>query len=174
MPCSALPFPIAALQIIICFPVEKVAFPWLYGEDTLRKEERMNDTERTRIQKLQSEGLGYKKIATITGLPVNTVKTFCRRNPVLVSSQMSRQHVCRYCGKPVTQVPHKREKQFCSDKCRMAWWREHPADLNRKAFYQIKCQGCGTVFDSYGNQRRKYCSWACYNRARQEGDCHGQ
>lgn len=134
----------------------------------------MNDFERSQIMKLQQDGLGYKRIATATGLPVNTVKTFCRRNPVSVPAKTSNQPVCRYCGKPVTPVPHKKAKQYCSDKCRMAWWREHPSELNRKAFYQIKCRGCGAVFTSYGNQRRKYCSWACYSRSRQEGGKHGQ
>lgn len=133
----------------------------------------MNDIERSQVRKLQSEGLGYKRIAAITGLPVNTVKTFCRRNPGACFSSTDEQHICRYCGCPIIQVPHKKEKLFCSDKCRMAWWHEHPGDLNKKAFYQIKCQGCGTVFESYGNQRRKYCSWACYNRTRHEGGQHG-
>lgn len=47
----------------------------------------MNDFERSQIMKLQQDGLGYKRIATATGLPVNTVKTFCRRNPVSVPAK---------------------------------------------------------------------------------------
>ena len=34
------------------------------------------------IRDLQQRGLGYKKIATLTGVPVNSVKTYCRRHKV--------------------------------------------------------------------------------------------
>lgn len=47
----------------------------------------MNDFERSQIMKLQQDGLGYKRITAATGLPVNTVKTICRRNPISVETQ---------------------------------------------------------------------------------------
>ena len=40
----------------------------------------MTDIERAQVMKMQREGLGYKRIATVLSLPLNTVKTFCRRN----------------------------------------------------------------------------------------------
>ena len=37
----------------------------------------MNSEEKKRIVYLQSQGLGYKRIASTLGLPVNGVKSFC-------------------------------------------------------------------------------------------------
>jgi hypothetical protein len=48
----------------------------------------------------------------------------------------------------------------------MVWWREHPENLNRKAVYHFVCGYCDVAFDSYGNNRRKYCSHACYAGAK--------
>ncbi len=60
-------------------------------------------------------------------------------------------------------------QKFCSDKCRMAWWKAHPDQLNRKAIYHMVCAHCGQPFDSYGNSHRKYCSRACYDAVRCRG-----
>lgn len=38
----------------------------------------MTDEERKRIRVLRKQGLGYKKIATETGVSVNTVKTLLK------------------------------------------------------------------------------------------------
>lgn len=40
----------------------------------------MDDAQKKKIQKLRNNGAGYSEIAKVMGLPVNTVKTFCRRN----------------------------------------------------------------------------------------------
>jgi hypothetical protein len=48
----------------------------------------------------------------------------------------------------------------------MAWWKEHPERLNRKAVYGLVCAGCGKPFESYGNRYRKYCSHDCYIKDR--------
>lgn len=133
----------------------------------------MTPMERSQIRQLQQEGLGYKRIAAATGVPVNTVKTFCRRNPAPNTTPANNSPVCRCCGNPISPLPHKRAKQYCSDQCRMAWWRAHADALNRKTFYQIKCEGCGTVFSSYGNRHRKYCSRDCCCRSRRKEKAHG-
>lgn len=45
----------------------------------------------------------------------------------------------------------------------------------RKAFYPLICAECGKEFLSYGNRKRKYCSHACYIKARfQKGGCHDE
>lgn len=38
----------------------------------------MTETERSRIVELQHQGYGYKKISTLTGLPLNTVAVIVR------------------------------------------------------------------------------------------------
>ena len=40
----------------------------------------MNAEQKERIARLRDNGAGYTEIANAMGLPVNTVKTFCRRN----------------------------------------------------------------------------------------------
>ena len=53
----------------------------------------MTDTERSRIVELQHQGYGYKKISAITGLPLNTVKSFFARHPVQIK-EMRTQMPC--------------------------------------------------------------------------------
>ena len=40
----------------------------------------MTSHEKQRIAVMRSEGMSYNAIATELGIPVNSVKTFCRRN----------------------------------------------------------------------------------------------
>ena len=131
----------------------------------------MTDLERAQIMKLQSEGLGYKKISSILGLPVNGVKSFCRRNPIVTKSEDKR---CRYCGKSIIQPRGRKEKLYCSDSCRMAWWKEHRSEMKKKAYYELTCQQCGQVFMSYGNVHQKYCGLACYGLSRRKEAQHEQ
>ena len=115
------------------------------------------------IMEYRRQGLGYKRIAAVTGYSLNMVKSVCRR------SQAPTEKRCIQCGAAVEQTPHRKEKKFCSDKCRMAWWNSHPERVTRKAFYHLVCACCGQSFESYGNQKRKYCSRRCYNVARRKG-----
>lgn len=126
----------------------------------------MTDAERKQIDQLNAAGLGYRRIATMIGISDNTVKSYLRRKTTLAPSAG---HRCRNCGQPVPQTPHKKEKRYCSDKCRMAWWKAHTTQMQRKAFYQITCQHCGKVFEVYGNPSRKYCSRNCYLADRNQG-----
>ena len=115
----------------------------------------------TKIIELQNKGMGYKRISALTGLPVNTVKSYCRRHPACGFG------ACQRCGAAVKQTLHKRVKKFCSDACRMAWWKAHPEQVKRKV-YQLTCAWCGKPFDSIGDDSRHYCSRACYADARRK------
>lgn len=123
----------------------------------------MTKDDTKRITELQNKGMGYKRISALTGFPVNTVKSYCRRHPV------GKYKICQQCGTPVKQTPHKRAKVFCSDACRMAWWKAHPEQIQRKV-YHLTCAWCGKPFDSIGNGKRQYCSRACYADARRKED----
>ncbi len=115
------------------------------------------------IQTLAMKGYGYKRIADVLELSPNTVKSHLRRHPpVAVGS------VCLHCGKPVEQKPGRKEKKFCSDQCRMAFWNSHQDLVNKQAYYTLTCQHCGKEFVSYGNRNRKYCSRACYADVRRK------
>lgn len=128
----------------------------------------MTDHEKTQIVRLQQEGLGYKRIATELRLPVNAVKSYCRRHPVVKEIVPSGSANCLQCGVPLTQLPHRKAKKFCCDKCRMAWWNAHQDQVNRRAYYQLTCQACGRQFESYGKRHRVYCSRACFAQARRK------
>ena len=74
----------------------------------------MTDLEKRQIEDLRKQGNGYKKIAQLTGLSLNTVKSFCRRIGTVSSSQ------CMQCGKEITQVKGRKAKyaggvQFCEE-----------------------------------------------------------
>ena len=147
----------------------------------------MTVEQKEKIQQMRRDGAGYGQIAVILGISKETIKSFCRRNPMrdgdpttLVNSAdaaaatQTAAIVCRQCGKRLIQRPKQKPKRFCSDKCRLAFWRDHSAQLNKKALYIIRCAGCGHTFESYGNKTRKYCGHACYIKNRFGGAVHDQ
>ena len=104
------------------------------------------------IRNLALQGFGYKRIADIVGISPDTVKSHLRRHPAKPESS-----VCMQCGKPLEQTKGRKEKKFCSDKCRMAFWNSHQDEVNKQAYYTLTCVHCGKEFESYGNKNRKYC-----------------
>jgi hypothetical protein len=115
----------------------------------------MNHNQKQVIQDLRSRGLSYSQIAGEVGLSANTVKSFCRRNEAA-------RKLCKYCGRPLVSIAKRKPKTFCCDACRKAWWRKNRDQLCKKAVYHFVCANCGSVFESYGNKKRKYCSRGCY------------
>jgi endogenous inhibitor of DNA gyrase (YacG/DUF329 family) len=124
----------------------------------------MNITQKTKVTELRGKGETYAAIAIDVGVSENTVKSYCRRNSI--EPVCEKYEVCPECGVSLIRFPHKRQKRFCSEKCRLAWWAKHPEALNKKALYNFVCQTCGTPFTAYGNSKRKYCSRACASIAR--------
>ena len=109
------------------------------------------------IRDLQQRGLGYKKIATLTGVPVNSVKTYCRRHKVDAPPAEEPQAFCRGCGKPIQRIPQAKPRLYCSDSCRMRFWNSHRDEVKHKAVYTFTCPYCGPEIQSIGNPNRKYC-----------------
>lgn len=135
----------------------------------------MTNTQKTRIEEMRKEGMGYSRIAKALGLSDNTVKSFCRRANLtgLYEAPMPMRdgiRLCRSCGKEVVQIPGRKEKKFCSDSCRMKWWNAHLDMVSRRAVYEFECAFCKGKFTAYGNARRKYCSRKCYLADRFGGD----
>lgn len=127
----------------------------------------MNDTQRQQIGKLRAEGLSCGKISEALGLSINTIKTYCRRNGLggVVAAPASVDEAgnfCLCCGIPVVQISGRKEKKFCSDRCRNKWWNSHLDQVQRKANYEYVCPRCKKSFTAYGNKNRKYCSHECY------------
>ena len=130
----------------------------------------MTEGQKAQIANLRGEGYGYVRIAQALGISENTVKSFCRRKKLTgkaVSQTMSAMtrdgnHFCPCCGKEVAQTPGRKEKKFCSDRCRNKWWNSHLDRVKRKANYEFICPQCRKPFTAYGNAKRKYCSHECY------------
>lgn len=134
----------------------------------------MTDKEKTYIAELRKKGLGYKKISQKTGISADTVKTYCRRNGMSCQRNDLDSTKCMACGQPIVQNPGRKEKKFCSDRCRNQWWNSRLDLVNRKAMYHFTCSFCSKDFIAYGNAQRKYCSHACYIADRFGGGDHEQ
>ena len=156
----------------------------------------MTRDQQEEIRRLRASGEGYKRIAAMLGLSVNTVKSFCQRDNVkqetgrpddttakscvytsrenakqaalrpintdhchtsLPQGNVTGKAVCLRCGKPVAQIPGRRKRFFCSDACRMGYWR----NLARPVGGIRRCAGCGKVLLGH-DRTRKYCRHACY------------
>ena len=115
----------------------------------------MTKEEKLKIITMRGKGQTYSQIAHKLGIPLNTVKSFCRR-------EAERKKRCRNCRRPLIQNSEGRPKAFCCDECRIKWWKRNPDKVNCKAFYTLRCAGCGCQFVSYGHKERKYCSHKCY------------
>jgi predicted nucleic acid-binding Zn ribbon protein len=113
-------------------------------------------TNKEQIIKLKSEGKSYREISSFLSIPLGTVKstisTASRKGP----------HKCLNCGKEIPEVGTKRNKKFCSDKCRLKWWKEHPTTHAKKSRENKVCEYCGREFDAYSHKGARFCSRACY------------
>jgi endogenous inhibitor of DNA gyrase (YacG/DUF329 family) len=137
----------------------------------------MTEVDMSLIYDLRIKGMGYKAIATITGLSRDAVRSYCRRygldgDPQVVSLNLEekiRQNLhCACCHKPINQKGHGRARRFCSESCRRKWWNENQDKRNKKdkAIYKFVCPTCGKEFKCYGNKNRKYCSHDCFIKSR--------
>lgn len=124
----------------------------------------MDNHQKERITALRKNGCTYSKISEETGISINTIKSFCLRNCLTAVNTA----VCKNCGVEISLSEHHRARQFCSDKCRVAYWRKaHP----ERTTYSLTCKSCGAVFVSKGNRQQKYCSHSCYVADRFGKEC---
>jgi hypothetical protein len=138
----------------------------------------MTSEQKAKITELRTAGFGYANIANTLGLTKNQVVSFCHRNGLAgeKSTQATKDKpdvgCCKNCGKPIVQVPGRKQIKFCSDECCQSWWNAHPEAVTRSAdaVYSFTCACCGKPFTAYGNRSRKYCSHACYITGRFGGD----
>lgn len=129
----------------------------------------MTNEQRMIVSALRVQGMGYGAIARKVGISENTVKSFCRRNAQKEEKTLvgnDGEHLCLCCGTPVAQNAGRKEKKFCSDKCRNKWWNAHLDKVDRRVIREVTCAGCGKTFSVYGQAARKYCSHVCYIRHR--------
>ena len=124
--------------------------------------ERTGDTVseniKDKVLELKNKGFSYKAISDQLGIPVSTAKTYLRRE------KSAEGNTCKHCGAELINVKGKKNKKFCSDKCRMAWWYKNQHMMNKKSAYEVVCVCCKKKFNFYGYKNRKYCSRECYLR----------
>lgn len=65
------------------------------------------------IERMRMDGYGPTRIARELGLSINTVKSHIRRHPSLKNAVY-----CLRRGRAVSQAPGRKQKKFCSNKCR--------------------------------------------------------
>lgn len=108
----------------------------------------MTNEQRMIVSALRAQGMGYGAIARKVGISENTVKSFCRRNAQKEDKPVTGadEHQCLCCGTPVAQNAGRKEKKFCSDKCRNKWWNAHLDKVDRRVIREVTCAGCGKTF----------------------------
>lgn len=84
----------------------------------------MSNLEKERIKELRGQGLQFNEISESLGISLNSIKSYCRRENIELGERI----VCKQCGRPVNQNLNKRKKEFCSDRCRLKYWRAHKND----------------------------------------------
>lgn len=76
----------------------------------------MNQMQKERISELRSSGMGYKKIAELLGISINTVKSYCKRSNLCVVTQfgsdLDQTPYCPTCRSTVSQTPGKKGKKI--------------------------------------------------------------
>lgn len=85
-----------------------------------------------KVIELYNQGMKMIDIATNLQLSYNTVKSIIRRKTIksVINNETTIQtdsiiRRCRVCGNPVNESYGKREKHFCSSRCRLKYWRKH-------------------------------------------------
>ena len=74
----------------------------------------MTTEEKKEIIKLYDNGIGYKKIASIVGVSIGSIRNVLS----------DREERCPVCGKKLTFISGKKKKRFCCDACRYQFWNE--------------------------------------------------
>ena len=130
---------------------------------------RLTEEDKQKIAKMRLDGKSYQKIATALGFSKSTVKSYLRRQGIKVLPPVDYEKLmyiyCLQCGAKLQQNEKTKRKKFCCDACRMAWWKAHQDQLNRKTITR-SCVFCGKEFEVNEGSSKKYCSTDCYFKDR--------
>ena len=114
----------------------------------------MTIKQKHEIEKMRADGCSLKTISENLSISLGTIKSYLSRKDAT-------QH-CEQCGKIIQEKNKK--KRFCSDRCRMIWWREHREE-SAKTTSQV-CPICEQTFITYPSKQQVYCSKQCAGKAR--------
>lgn len=121
----------------------------------------MTDLQKKQIVALREQKVTYASISEDLGIPVSTIKTFCRRNGMTTERSQSKS-CCKNCGAELSNTPKARPRLFCSNHCKQTWWNKHRRERSSSKIVPHTCPTCGKVFADYSGANRKYCSQECY------------
>ena len=137
----------------------------------------ITETQEEKIIALRQRGITYQEIGNITSLPLDTVKSFCRRNNITVPGKAKSEPrpakpkpkkpglpgiaFCLNCNRLITQAPKQKPKKFCCPKCRDIWWNKNRnlVSSSRRVAY---CAYCGGEFEKFDSSKQRYCRKQCY------------
>lgn len=96
----------------------------------------MTENQKKQILQCRQLGFSYAEISRKMGISVNSIKTYCKRHGlggIRANSNMLSQIIttCEYCDMSVKQNPKRKQKRFCSDKCRNRWWNAHMSQVKK-------------------------------------------
>ena len=139
----------------------------------------MTEKNKTTILEMRAAGKSYKEISAVLGINASALKAFVSRhrsqdnNPDTLKAfvhRHSNQHnnpdndqntrKCIFCGRGLSEDARTNQR-FCSTKCKNAWWKAHPNQIESEKRAARSCLICGRPFVSY-NADSKYCSRTCY------------
>ena len=125
----------------------------------------MTDSQKDKIKELRTSGYSYAAIALEIGSNKDAVRSYCRNYNIdsacAYGKSIAAKSVCKVCGKPLVHAAGKRRKEFCSSKCRSAYWRR-----TKNSSKVFTCACCGKTFYGFTSKNPKYCSRVCYLKAR--------
>ena len=107
----------------------------------------MTNEQKQTIASMRDSGVPITSIAQQLELSVNTIKSYCKRHGIHSGNQSSKNILfCLQCHKEIPQTSHRKEKKFCSDKCRQLWWAENSTLIPRNSQIERICPVCKTSF----------------------------
>lgn len=129
---------------------------------------KMTKQQKQIIAELRECSVPIPSIAEQLGISANTIKSYCQRHGILPLNKPRRNiRFCLQCHAEIPQMPHRKEKKFCCDKCRQLWWTAHSAMIQRSSQIKLTCPVCGKVFLAYSSKNRIYCSRTCYGKSKE-------
>lgn len=123
----------------------------------------MTDLQKKQIVAMRNEKATYAAISETLGIPVSTIKTFCRRNGMVTETSTGKL-CCKNCGTELIRTPNAKPRLFCSDRCKQIWWNRHRYEHSSVKIFPHTCPICGKIFVDYSGANRKYCSQECYRK----------
>lgn len=78
------------------------------------------------LNQMRLRGEPPSVIARELGLSINTVKSHIRRHPNIRNTVK-----CLWCKEPVLQSAGRKQKKFCSDRCRITYWNHRYREEDR-------------------------------------------